>query len=121
VKLLADESVDGPIVARLRQDGYEVLYVAEMQPGISDDAVLGLANQQQCLLVTADRDFGDLVFHQHRLMSGIVLIRLAGLPSHVKAEIVSGIMREREGEMLHAFSVITRRAVRIRRPRTSAS
>jgi hypothetical protein len=40
MKLLIDESVDRQIVERLRQDGHDVLYVAEMDPGISDDAVL---------------------------------------------------------------------------------
>jgi hypothetical protein len=40
VNLLADEDVDGPVVERLRQDGYAVLYVAEMEPGISDEAIL---------------------------------------------------------------------------------
>jgi hypothetical protein len=44
MKLLIDESVDRQIVERLRQDGHDVLYVAEMDPGISDDAVLISAN-----------------------------------------------------------------------------
>lgn len=75
MNFLADESVDGPIVTRLRQDGHQVEYVAEMQPGISDDRVLVLANQEGSLLITADKDFGELIFRQRRLMPGVVLIR----------------------------------------------
>jgi uncharacterized protein DUF5615 len=45
VNFLADESVDRQIVDRIRQDGHLVRYVAEMEPGISDDAVLDLANR----------------------------------------------------------------------------
>lgn len=56
MNLLADESVDGPIVDRLRNDGHYVDYVAELDPSIDDDAVLGRANQNQALLITADRD-----------------------------------------------------------------
>ncbi|MBN2560333.1 MAG: DUF5615 family PIN-like protein [Phycisphaerae bacterium] len=41
MNLLADESVDRQIVDRLRQDGHAVRYIAEMEPGISDDTVLG--------------------------------------------------------------------------------
>ncbi len=37
MNLLADESVDRPIVERLRQDEHDVLYVAEMKPGLDDD------------------------------------------------------------------------------------
>lgn len=40
MNLLADESVDLPVVQRLRGEGYDVLYIAEMEPGIDDDAVL---------------------------------------------------------------------------------
>jgi predicted nuclease of predicted toxin-antitoxin system len=47
--------------------------VAEMDTGISDDVVLDLANQEGSLLLTADKDFGELVFRQHRLMTGVGL------------------------------------------------
>ncbi|MBI4572564.1 MAG: DUF5615 family PIN-like protein [candidate division NC10 bacterium] len=45
MNFLADESVDRQVVGRLREDGHLVRYVAEMEPGISDDAVLELANR----------------------------------------------------------------------------
>lgn len=57
MNLLADESVDQQIVERLRQDGYSVQYVAEMDPGISDDVVLDLVDHEAALLLTADKDF----------------------------------------------------------------
>ena len=49
MNLLADESVDKPIVDRLRQDGHTVLYIAELEPSIDDDAVLHRANQNSAL------------------------------------------------------------------------
>lgn len=117
MNLLADESVDRQIVDRLRRDGHNVLYVAEMDPGISDDSVLDLANKEVSLLLTADKDFGDLVFRQRLLMQGIVLIRLAGLtPSH-KAEIVSTTIDQHSSELQRAFSVISPGAIRIRQRR----
>ena len=44
MNLLADEDVDGPIVAHLRRDGHAVLYIAEMEPGIADEEILRKAN-----------------------------------------------------------------------------
>jgi hypothetical protein len=44
MNFLADESVDRPIVERLRQDGHRVSYVVELGPGMPDEAVLHLAN-----------------------------------------------------------------------------
>lgn len=60
MNLLADESVDGPIVARLRQEGHEIVYVAELSPSITDEEVLQQANARAALLVTADKDFGEV-------------------------------------------------------------
>lgn len=89
MNLLIDESVDRQVVEKLRQDGHNVVYVSEMDPGISDDEVLSIANKMGALLVTADKDFGELVFRRQQINAGVLLIRLAGLPLHTKAEIVA--------------------------------
>ena len=77
MRLLADEGVDAAIVARLRFDGYDVVYVAELSPGITDDAVLELANAEERILMTADKDFGELVFRLRQL----AIWRSAGAPA----------------------------------------
>jgi len=115
MNFLVDESVDRQVVDSLRQDNHFVLYVAEMEPGISDETVLNLANQREALLVTADKDFGEMVFRQLYLTSGVVLIRLAGLLPETKGEIVSSLMRKHGKQIAHAFTVITPNAIRIRR------
>jgi predicted nuclease of predicted toxin-antitoxin system len=112
---VADESVDNGVVLRLREDGHEVNYVAEMSPGIMDEEVLILASEDSTLLVTADKDFGELIFRQGYVKRGIVFYRLAGMKSKEKAEIISRVIAEHGDELLQAFSVITDKAVRIRR------
>ena len=115
MNLLADESVDRQIVERLRQDGHEVLYVAEMEPGIADEIVLERANEKSASLVTTDKDFGELIFRDKRLTTGgVILIRLAGLSAERKAEIVSDAFREHAAEFLNQFSVISPGRIRIR-------
>jgi len=79
VNFVADENVDRQIVEKLREDGHLVIYVAEIDPGISDDDVLRLAHQRSAVLITADKDFGELVFRQSLVAHGVLLIRLAGL------------------------------------------
>ena len=115
MKFVADESVDFPIVERLRQDGHSVWAVVEMDSGISDDLVLDHANRQNAVLLTADKDFGELVFRLNRLSLGVVLVRLAGLPPKYKAEIVARAIAEKGEELKGAFSVITASALRVRR------
>ena len=115
MNLLADESIDAPVVARLRSDGHSVQYVAEISPSIMDDEVLDRANADQCPLMTGDKDFGELVFRLHRVTLGVILVRLAGLSPVLKSSIVSDAFRHHGNEMLHAFTVISPGMVRIRR------
>ena len=115
MNFLADESVDRQIVERLRQDGHQVWYVAEMEPGISDEIVLDLANRERYLLITADKDFGELVFLQRRLMSGVILIRLTGLSPTTKAEVIASALYKHGAELDQAFTVIMAGAIRIRK------
>lgn len=114
MKLLADESVDRPVVDRLRQEGHDVVYIAEVSPSVTDDEVLQQANNFGALLLTADKDFGELVFRQGRLHTGVALLRLAGLSPSVKALIVAQAFQEHAHELPGAFSVVLPSSVRIR-------
>jgi predicted nuclease of predicted toxin-antitoxin system len=114
MNFLADESVDGQIVERLRLDGHYVLYIAEMSPGITDDQVLDKANDDHALLMTIDKDFGELVFRLGRLNNGVILIRLGGLSSEMKAEIVSIAVNKYASSLENSFSVVSPGRIRIR-------
>lgn len=115
MNFVADESVDYPVIERLRKEGHQVWYVAEMEPGVSDDGVLDLANRESALLLTADKDFGELVFRQRRFSGGIVLVRLAGLSSERKADSVAVAVTQRESELPTAITVISPGLCRTRR------
>ncbi len=80
-----------------------------------DDDVLNLANQEAALLLTADKDFGEMVFRQRLHAHGVVLIRLAGMLPARKAEVVALAIREHLQELLRSFGVIVPGMVRIRR------
>lgn len=103
------------MVERLREDGHDVLYVAELAPSIPDEEVLQQANDRGALLVTADKDFGELVFRQGRVHLGVVLLRLGGLSNATKATMVADVCRDRAPELPRTFSVISPGQVRIRR------
>lgn len=93
MNFVADEGIDRQIVERLRQVGHDVLSIAELAPGTFDDEILDRANAQQALLVTADKDFGELVFRLRRIHAGVVVLRLAGLAPETKAGLVPGWWR----------------------------
>lgn len=114
---LADESVDQQIIERLREHGYVVIAVVEMEPGVSDTVVLDLANVRGALLITADKDFGEIVFRQRRVSKGIILLRLAGLSQEKKAALVAQVIESHSRELEGSFAVITPGSLRIRKMR----
>jgi predicted nuclease of predicted toxin-antitoxin system len=115
-RILADESVAQPVVHSLLQDGLDVLAIADTSPGIPDAQVLEIANREGRILVTMDKDFGELVFRERRLSTGVVLLRLPGLTSEAKSHIVLEVFRQYGDELAGCFTVVTQRNVRIRKP-----
>jgi predicted nuclease of predicted toxin-antitoxin system len=115
MNFLADECIDRQIVDRLRRDGHRIQFVGELDPGISDDAVLAISNETTSVLISADTDFGELVFRQGRLHSGVLLIRLEGKHPDEKADLVSAAITARGTELAGNFSVLTDRSFRVRR------
>ena len=106
---------DLDLCRRARMAGHQIWYVAEMEPGISDETVLTLANQEGAILLTADKDFGELVYRQGRIAPGIILIRLAGLSSEHKAALVTQTIAQYETEFSGTFAVLTPDTIRIRK------
>jgi predicted nuclease of predicted toxin-antitoxin system len=76
MRWLVDECVDAPLVHQLRAGGHDILYMAEVAPCAGDEYVLARADQEQRLLLTEDKDFGDLVFRQAKSVPGIVPLRI---------------------------------------------
>jgi predicted nuclease of predicted toxin-antitoxin system len=101
---LADESVDKQIVDRLRAAGHHIYSIAETTPGIADSQVLELSNEAAAVLLTADKDFGEMIFRQQLTHVGIVLIRLAGLAPEEKAELASVTINGRLEELQWNFA-----------------
>ena len=75
-RLLADENVPGAVVAALRQQGHDVAWIHEDAPGDSDSEVLERAQRESRVVVTFDKDFGELAFRGLAASVGVVLFRI---------------------------------------------
>jgi predicted nuclease of predicted toxin-antitoxin system len=73
---LADECVTAALVRELRGAGHDVIYIAEFAASLSDVEVMALASREGRLLLTADKDFGELVFRRGQAVPGLVLLRI---------------------------------------------
>jgi predicted nuclease of predicted toxin-antitoxin system len=114
MQLCANENLPESCILRLRQDGHDVLWIREAAPGISDPAVLDRARKENRLLITFDKDFGELVFRRGAKASlGIVLFRIAQPSASVVAARVAAILASRD-DWSGNFSVVEESAVRMR-------
>jgi len=75
VRFLADECCDTVVVNALRADGHDVLYAMESMRGVIDEELLTRAFAEERILLTEDKDFGELVYRLHRPARGVVLLR----------------------------------------------
>ncbi|MEO8066321.1 MAG: DUF5615 family PIN-like protein [Flavobacteriales bacterium] len=115
MRFVADESVDGRVVKRLIADGHELVILRTALNGQRDPVVLAAANDNGCVLITEDKDFGELIFRLRAAHAGVILIRLHGFLGAEQAERVSQAVREQEHQLSNAFTVIGERSLRIRK------
>jgi predicted nuclease of predicted toxin-antitoxin system len=115
MKFLADEGVDKPIVDLLRQSGFDVHYILETNRGAEDEQVLSIANREERILLTQDKDFGELIYRLKKVHPGIILIRLGTTPASQKGTFVNNVLKKHSSKLLNAFTVIQANAVRIRK------
>jgi predicted nuclease of predicted toxin-antitoxin system len=114
MRFLADEGIDRSIVDGLRKLGFDVFYVIEEIRSINDDIVLQIALDENRILVTRDKDFGELVYRLHKAHSGVILLRLEGYTTQERAEMVCKLVEQYHGQLSNAFSVIQKGIIRIR-------
>jgi predicted nuclease of predicted toxin-antitoxin system len=114
VRLCANENLPEDCIARPRQSGHDVLWIREAAPGSADPAGLARAQAEGRLLITFDKDFGELVFRRGAAAShGVVLFRIAQPSSAIVAERVTAILASRTDWEGH-YSVAEEHAIRMR-------
>lgn len=112
--IVADENIPALVVENLRMAGYPVTYISEVAPGIGDEEVLERALALSALVLTADKDFGELIFLRRRVSAGVVLLRIGELADVDQAALVVALFAARGSELAAAFTVVTADRVRIR-------
>ncbi|MBL0898199.1 MAG: DUF5615 family PIN-like protein [Reyranella sp.] len=114
MRFLADENVPRQIVEELRSAELDVASVVEVSPGASDDAVVEMAGEQSRLLITEDRDFGEMVVRRRLAVRGVILLELVRLSNAAAAARVAEVIAAHAGRLPGNLVVIEPGRVRIR-------
>ena len=98
MRLMIDENMSEVIVTLLRDNGHDVIAIAEDAPQLPDPDVMAWAAQDDRILATHDTDFGELIYRQaHPAPPAVILFRLAGMhPSEIIRLVTHTLLEERD-------------------------
>ena len=114
MNFLLDENAELRIAGFLRDKGHDVKVIAHDFPAsLSDDDVLSIAQAEGRILITGDRDFGELIFLQQLPHSGVIFFRLGDQSLDTKLRLLERILQD-HADHVNEFFVVTDRSIRIR-------
>jgi predicted nuclease of predicted toxin-antitoxin system len=112
---IVDECTGAAVAEDLRAAGHDVVVVAESMSQADDQTILNRAFDENRILITNDKDFGELVFRQGFLHHGVLLLRLQDDSSANRVRVVKTVLGQ-YGELLKMnFLVATETQIRVRR------
>jgi predicted nuclease of predicted toxin-antitoxin system len=117
VELVADESCAGPVIRALRAAGHDVFAIAESASGANDEAVMARAFGEGRVLITEDRDFGELVYARGQSAAGVIFVKFPSQVRQAKPAAVVEALARLGARLREGFIVVEPGRVRVgRRP-----
>jgi predicted nuclease of predicted toxin-antitoxin system len=111
VRLLVDESTGRKLALMLADDGHDTLYVADWKPQATDAEVMEKAYEESRIIITDDKDFGELVFRFGKVSKGIILIRTSSTDPYKRFLLLSKLLKSID--VKNKFVVLRDEAVKV--------
>jgi predicted nuclease of predicted toxin-antitoxin system len=112
MRFLVDECV-GPAVAEwLSSQGQDVFSVYDSARGMEDDAIIEKAFQENWIIVTTDKDFGEQVYRERKSHHGIILLRLDDERTSNKINVLKQLLQSYANQISDRFMVVSEEAIR---------
>jgi predicted nuclease of predicted toxin-antitoxin system len=108
LKFLADVNIEKPIIDFFRSNGWDIAWVSDFSPKMDDENLIKFARTEKRILLTNDKDFGELVFLQKKLSHGIILLRVKGQETGLKVKLMKRLMEEYAEKLAGHFVVVTK-------------
>ncbi|MBI2405245.1 DUF5615 family PIN-like protein [Candidatus Gottesmanbacteria bacterium] len=114
MKFLIDESVEFSVVSFLRSTGHDIIAIAEDFPSLQDADVLRFAVKERRILITNDKDFGELIFLHRLPHKGVIFFRLSKEDAGSKIEKLKLLLQTYAKKLPRFFIVVAPDKIRIR-------
>jgi predicted nuclease of predicted toxin-antitoxin system len=114
VKFLTDVGVGKKVEEWLAENDYDVIAIRDLNPGMSDQEILSIAVQDRRLVITMDKDFGEMVYRAGQQHTGVLLLRLEEASGREKMRVVAEIVSRHADKLAGKFCVYQKGRLRIR-------
>ncbi len=112
---LANENFPRPSIILLRNNGSLVQSIQEEMPGISDEEVIKIASQHNLIILTFDRDYGELIFrHSMDNPAAVIYFREKGANPVFAGQLLINLLESTNISFKNAFTVIEEKSIRQR-------
>lgn len=91
MKFLLDENIGKEVARFLEKPGHSTSRIRLISPGIEDYKVLELSVSKDSILITSDKDFGELIFKEKQPSTGVIFLRLEDESSENKIKAIKKI------------------------------
>ena len=115
LKFLIDVGVGTGIEKYLREEGYDTKTVRDIDPCMEDEKIIRTATSENRLVVTMDKDFGEMVYHFSMKHCGVLLLRLEDANGTEKLQVIRHIMEKYSSQIKNCFCVFQNGRLRIRK------
>ncbi|MBI3599491.1 MAG: DUF5615 family PIN-like protein [Nitrospinae bacterium] len=115
LKFLVDVGVSKKVEKWLLNNGYNIKSVRDINPRMLDKEILKIAVSERRMVITMDKDFGELVYNSGLPHAGVLLLRLESARSDEKVEIVKKILEKYSDKLIYNFCVFKDGQLRIRK------
>ncbi|MCK4407884.1 MAG: DUF5615 family PIN-like protein [Bacteroidales bacterium] len=113
--IIIDENVDQVLINRLKRDNYKIISIREYQPGIDDREVIEIAKSKKGLVITEDKDFGELVFSHNIRDCSVIFLRYNKSDYNQIEKNIINVLKDYYEKPGHFFITITKKKIRIRK------
>ena len=113
MRFLVDECTGSTVAEFIKQKGYEVISVFDEFRGATDDFLLEKCVSENYILITSDKDFGEMVFRLKQHQKGIILVRCLPNNFQNRIEVLSKLLQNYNHLIQNNFIVVTNNKVRV--------
>lgn len=114
LKFLVDESSGKKLCTNLKAEGFDAIYVGDIMGAATDEEVLKYAQKEGRILISNDKDFGELIFRRNKPSSGVVLLRIKNDVPSARTECIFSLIKKIGEKLSGTFIVLTEEKYRIR-------